>query len=400
MRILCVAGADAALRIPFLTRLTERGHAVVALTSGAPGPFAAAGIECLSYALHRFVHPTADLATIMALGTHFRRLRPDLIHSFDTKPGLYAPLATLGNSTAPVVRTVNGAGYLFSDRSLNAALLRAPGRALQRLVAARIACNVFQNDDDRRLFVDEGFTRPERCRLITGSGIDLAAFAAALPRADERSSLRRQLGLDGRRVVVTVSRLTRQKGIGTLLHAAQRVCAQLPDVSFLLVGPREEEGPLAIPAAELERHRPYVTWLGQRDDVPSLLALADLFVLPTEYREGVPRVLLEAGAARLPVIATAMPGCTDVVCDGRTGLLVPPGDPARLAATIVACLGRPEMGTALAAGLHDEVARHHELDGIVGQYEQVYAEVVAGPRPRRSGWRRRLVAVDAPGGEV
>ncbi|MGO4816692.1 glycosyltransferase, partial [Cupriavidus sp. 2MCAB6] len=121
-----------------------------------------------------------------------------------------------------------------------------------------------------------------------------------------------------------VSRLTQQKGIPTLLEAASLVRKVRPGVRFLLVGPRESEGPFAVAQDEIDRQAPHVMALGARKDVPALLALAELFVLPTEYREGIPRVLLEAGLAGLPIVTTDMPGCSDVVTHHWNGLLVPP----------------------------------------------------------------------------
>src|SRR5262249_51657015 len=147
--------------------------------------------------------------------------------------------------------------------------------------------------------------------------------------------LREALGLGTCQVVVTVARLTRHKGIPTLLKAAALVHEHRPDVRFLLVGPRQGEGPFAVAEAEIARHAPYVLAIGQRPDVPALLGLADAFVFPTQYREGVPRSLLEAALAGVPIVATSMPGCTDVVRDGWSGFLVPPRAPRVLAAKIL-----------------------------------------------------------------
>src|SRR4029077_12362566 len=110
-------------------------------------------------------------------------------------------------------------------------------------------------------------------------------------------------------IVVTVGRMTRQKGIPTLLKAAAIVHARRPAVRFLLIGPRESEGPSGVSQAELDSHAPYVVATGPRSDIPTLLRAADVFAFPTEYREGIPRALLEAAMARLPIVATSMPGC-------------------------------------------------------------------------------------------
>ena len=142
----------------------------------------------------------------------------------------------------------------------------------------------------------------KRSELIPGAGIDVKGFERALAMGPSPTQLRHELGLGTAEIVITVTRMTRQKGIPTLLKAAALVHEARPGVRFLLVGPRQSEGPLAVSQAEIDRHAPYVKALGPRSDVPALLSLADVFAFPTEYREGVPRVLLEAALAGLPIV--------------------------------------------------------------------------------------------------
>ena len=131
--------------------------------------------------------------------------------------------------------------------------------------------------------------------------------------------MRKSLGLEGSDIVVTVTRLTKQKGILTLLKAAEIVHKVLPSVCFLLVGPRESEGPLAIPQQEIDRRSQFVMATGWRTDVASLLQASDICAYPAEYREGVPRAVMEAAIANLPIVTTDVPGCRDVVRDGSSG---------------------------------------------------------------------------------
>ncbi len=149
-----------------------------------------------------------------------------------------------------------------------------------------------------------------------------------------------------------------------------------PSVRFLLVGPRESEGPLAVTQAEIDRHAPYVMAVGQRSDVPALLELADVFAFPTEYREGVPRVLLEAALARLPIVATRMPGCTDVVRDGWNGVLVPPGEPRILAERILDVLRERETAKVMADRAADFVAREFDLGLTIDRYAALYSRLL------------------------
>jgi glycosyltransferase involved in cell wall biosynthesis len=165
-------------------------------------------------------------------------------------------------------------------------------------------------------------------------------------------------------------------GIPALLEAAAQVHEVRPDVRFLLVGPRESEGPLAVTQDEIERHAPYVKAIGLRADVPALLALANVFAFPTEYREGVPRVLLEAALAGVPIVSASMPGCSDVVRDGWNGFLVPPGAPPILAARILDLLRDREMGRTMAARAAERVKEEFALDTIVTRHAALYRELL------------------------
>jgi glycosyltransferase involved in cell wall biosynthesis len=176
--------------------------------------------------------------------------------------------------------------------------------------------------------------------------------------------------------MITVARMTRQKGIPALLEAAALVHKAHPSVRFLLVGPRQSEGPLAVSQADIDRHAPYVVAIGQRSDVPALLAAADIFVFPTEYREGVPRAILEAALSRLPIVATRMPGCYDVVRDGWNGYLVPPRSPRALAARIIDLLGDRQTARTMGRRAAELVNREFNLGIIVDRYVALYQELM------------------------
>lgn len=373
--VLCLGGEDHALRVPFLLALRDRGFRVTAASSGSDERFRTNGLQHLSWRFDRFDRRGGDLGAVARIGKLIADCRPDLIQTFDTKPNLLAPLAARG--TVPVVRTINGMGWTFSPGGgMRARLIRPVYRLMQRATARWAAATIFQNADDKAYFERHGLVRRGTAHLVRSSGIDVAAFRAALAGARDPQVLRRELGLGDARIVVTVSRLTRQKGIGTLLEAAGIVARARASVKFLLVGPRESEGPFAIGAAEIEAASPHVIALGHRGDVPALLAMADVFVLPTEYREGIPRALLEAGLAGLPMVATRMPGCTDVVTEGWNGSLVEPGDAKALARAILDLLADPARAQAMGQHSAGLVAREFQLDGVADRYRDIYRDVL------------------------
>ena len=397
--LLCVGGEDHSLRIPFLHALRQRGFRVSAAGSGKAAPFSQAGIPFFPFQLDRFVNPLADWKTLGSLARLFAELSPDLVQSFDTKPNLLVPLAARRARALSVVRTINGLGWIYSSRSFKASLLSPVYRNLHRLAARSTTATLFQNREDMAFFERHRLLGRGLSRLIPGSGIDVDKFERARLSGPSREELRRALGLSGIEVVITVTRLTRQKGIPTLLEAAALVHANRPGVRFLLVGPRESEGPLAVSEAELERHAAYVTVLGPRSDIPSLLQVADVFAFPTEYREGVPRALLEAALAGLPIVATRMPGCSDVVEDGKSGFLVPPRSPRLLAGRIIELLRKRDAAAAMSGRAAHRVRQEFGLDLTVERYAKVYDDVLNAPQNallRREGLNLASLRQAAP----
>jgi glycosyltransferase involved in cell wall biosynthesis len=395
--LLCVSGEDHHLRIPFMLALRERGFRVTAAGTGDPAPFERSGLDYRPFRFDRFVNPLADLAAIRTLSRLVTDLRPDLVQSFDTKPNLLVPLAASGVPNVLVARTINGMGWLYSSDSLKARALRPVFLALHRLAARGTAATVFQNLDDQAFFERHRILGRGRGVLIRGSGIDFEKFERDRVTGPAPAELREALGLGAAPIVITVTRMTRHKGIPTLLEAAALVHKVQPEVRFLLVGPRESEGPLAVAQADIDRHAPYVMAIGPRSDVPALLDLADVFAFPTEYREGMPRVLFEAALAGLPIVTTSMPGCTDVVRDGWSGFLVPLRAPQTLAARILDLLRDRRMARQMAGRATQTVRRELGLATIVAHYAGLYAELLdhSGPLdfPKSAGGRCGAVSV-------
>jgi glycosyltransferase involved in cell wall biosynthesis len=249
---------------------------------------------------------------------------------------------------------------------------------MHRAAALSTAATVFEMDDDRAFFERHRMTGRNGLVIPAGGGgVDVEGFRRALAESPPVEQLRRELGLGTSPVIITVTRMTRHKGIPTLLKAAAMVHQVRPDVKFLLVGPRESEGPLAVTQAEIDQHAPYVVATGPRSDVPALLKSADLFAFPTEYREGVPRALLEAALAGLPIVSTSMPGCCEVVRDGWSGFLVPPHDPDCLATRIIDLLGERKTAEIMADRAEELVAEKFSLRMIVARHVALYAELLA-----------------------
>lgn len=380
--LLCVGGEDHELRIPFLLALREHGFRITAAGTASADPFVRAGIAYRPFRFERFVNPWADRTAVRALADIIVETQPDIIQSFDTKPALLVPFAARRAGSALVVRTINGMGWLYSSRAPTALALRLAYRALHRLATRFSATTVFQNPVDAAFFLSRRMADERTSEVIPGSGVDIEGFDAAAAGLPSQEKLRASLGVGDAEIVLTVTRLTRHKGIPALLEAAALIHRRRPGVRFLLAGPRQSEGPLAISQEELDRHRPYVLPLGRRSDVPALLRMADAFAFPTEYREGIPRVLLEAALAGLPIVTTEMPGCSEVVRNGVTGLTVPTRSPQRLAEAILRLLADRAVARTMAGRAESLVRREFGLPMIAARYARLYTDLLhAGSAP-------------------
>ena len=382
-----VGSDDIRLRIPYLVELRRRGFDVTMVGSEPPEPFRAHEIPYHRYSLSRALNPLADWRAYRELLALFRNHRPSVVHAFDTKPGILASFAARRAGVPVRVRTLTGMGYVFSSRSPLALLLRPVAHLMQAVASRAASLTVFQNRDDQAYFLGHRLARADASELVPGSGIDVELLRSQRPSAEALAALRRELGIEGELVVTMVSRLVRTKGVAEYCAAAAAIRRERPDCTFLLVGPVTSEGWQAVPQSEVEGN-PNVRWLGPRPDVPALLAISDVFALPTFYREGIPRALLEAGAMGLPLITTDMPGCRDVVRDGWNGILVRPRNVRSLTLGLLALLdAEPDALRQMGANSRSQVEQHFTLDLVADAYAEIYRRALD-----RAGSRAALLA--------
>ena len=229
--------------------------------------------------------PLQELKGFMALLRLYRTLHPDIVHHVTIKPVLYGGIAARMAGVPAVVSAVPGLGYVFTSRGVRRAVLRRLAMGIYRLALRhRHSRVIFQNPDDMTLFVNRGLVRRSDAVLIRGSGVDMEAFS---PRPEP----------DGTPVVVLASRMLWDKGIGEFVEAARRLREAGVAARFVLVGDTDTGNPTAIPHGQLAAWRDagLVEWWGHRSDMPEVFAAAHVVCLAS-YREGVPKVLIEAAA--------------------------------------------------------------------------------------------------------
>jgi len=304
-------------RLTLIRALRDAGHEVMVIAPEdeySPA-LAAAGARLCPFALERTgLNPFRELATLLALRRLLREARLDAVFSFTPKCNIYTGIAMRGLK-GRFVPNLSGLGRAFTGESK----LRGLMKALFRFAFRRAAQVFFQNRDDLAMFVAEGLLPAAKAKQLPGSGVDLARFAPV------------PMPPDGP-VFLLLARLIWEKGLAQYAEAAAAIKKDHPAARFLLLGPLEENSASAIDPQTLEEWRAHglIEYLGVAKDVAPYIAAADCVVLPSYYREGVPRSLLEAAAMARPLITTDMPGCREAVEDGVNGFLCAPRDSADL----------------------------------------------------------------------
>jgi len=386
-RVLIVGGPDIDARIHLMHGLSP-AFEVIAIGSDPilASKFSAAGFPYRHYTLSRQVAPISDLRTVAQLVRIFRSLKPDIIHTFDTKPGLCGCLAALLAKVPIIITTITGlGGSLSGNPGFRTRVAWWIYERLQTFTCWVSDLTIFQNHDVARQFISARVVSSSKSTVILGSGVPTHLFDPSQFSQHERDELKQELGIaPGELVVTMISRLIRSKGIMEFSRAAREIGTCFPKVRFLLVGPADLDSIDQPSPNELRELREAVNWIGPRKDVGALLAISDLFVLPTAYREGIPRVLMEAAAMALPIVTTDAAGCREVVQDRVNGLLVPLRDAAAVTRAILRLLQQPELRRRLGQAAQRQAVERFDLSIVVNQtrsvYEQLMRERLLSPR--------------------
>jgi glycosyltransferase involved in cell wall biosynthesis len=359
-------------RLNLIRALQELGHAVVAVAPSDDHSqrLASSGVSLRHVSISGMgTNPITELRTVLELRSLFRQERVDLVFSYTPKGNLYAALACMadGRAFAP---NISGLGRAFIKRGALTHLVRR----LYRFCLRRSRRVYFQNSTDRDLFVREHLVPPGLTELLPGSGVDLVHFSVGGGAAGpERTS--------GGPVFLMVSRALWDKGLGEYVEAARAIRLQRPDARFQLLGPMWPGNPATVPLFQLDSWagEGILEYLGATQDVRPHLRAADCVVLPS-YREGMPRVLLEAAAVGRPVITTDAPGCRDAVVDGETGFVCRVRDAGDLAEAMRRFLAlSPDARHDMGARGRAFVEANFDERAVISRYLSLVAEVEKGP---------------------
>ena len=340
---------------------------VAARENGKRGEIEGAGLKFvpLSKISRSRIGAVSESQSVLELNHLYCTLAPDLVHHIALKPILYGALAARALPSIAVVNSVMGLGYVFTSTSAKARALRPfMGLALRHALARKRSRTILQNSDDLAAIARLSPAARAHLSLIRGSGVDPVKFAP-MPEPD------------GAPVVVLPGRLLRDKGIYEFLAAARTLKAEGIGARFALVGEPDADNPASVTHGEIAawvRDGLIEHW-GFRADMPEVYRASTLVCLPS-YREGLPRVLLEAAACGRAVISTDVPGCREVVQHGVNGRLVPARDSSALTCALREALAQPDLRAQYAAAGRALVLEHFTAEKIIAENLAIYAKLL------------------------
>ncbi|MFQ6096834.1 MAG: glycosyltransferase family 4 protein [Armatimonadota bacterium] len=363
--------------VALATRLPAEGFAVDAVCATRRDPHFRRDVRCMKDAgarviqvdMVRHISPAADLRAYWTLRGIFERNRYDLVHTHSSKAGFLGRLAARAAGVPVVVHSA----HTFAFEMQVASWKRSVYLALERSAARRTDLFIAVCESEKQTALRAGLFAPEEVEVIP-NGLDLEDFDRLANAPDDAAAAIPAVEPDDV-VIGTVGRLTPQKGHSVLLDAAPAVLREHPDALFVLIGEGESRQALSEQADRLGVAN-RVRFLGHREDVARLYRLMRAFVLPSLW-EACPYVLLEAMAARVPVVASDLPACAEILDGGRAGLLAPVGQAEALARAICQLLSSEAEAAVLARAGRRRVEESYTLQRQIALLASTYRRLLA-----------------------
>jgi glycosyltransferase involved in cell wall biosynthesis len=367
-------------RLPLIDAFQREGfdvHCAAPENSESLDLLSRTGVPCHPLPMsRRGLNPLSELRTMASLARLYAVLQPRVIYHATIKPVLYGSIAARTVRSATVLNAITGLGSVFTASGPKAAVVRAVVLVLYRFaLRGPRTVALFQNRDDRAYLAARLHLPDTRTALVPGSGVDMTVFAPS-PAGEDPP------------LVLFVGRMLRDKGVGTFVSVAAIVRQRFPRARFVLIGETDEGNPTSLSREQLVAWQQMgtVEWWGARTELQAIYPRAALVVLPS-LREGLPKVLVEAAACGLPVVASDVPGCRDAVVHGETGFLCAADDAAGMARRVEELLGNPArarlMGVAARARAEREFSVHAVAAATMGALQR--AEGGAAGRAMQGG---------------
>jgi len=346
--LVCVIQPDVTLKF----RIESRGASVFCLSRSRPS------IYCPGNFITYFYQNIRDIMSLC------RQHRVDVVHCHLSDAEFTGILAGWLYGAKRIISTVHYPALLPDRKSgdIRNFLRIAATRLLYRLANAVVAVS----DDVAQQLKNVFRLAPSKIKIII-NGIDVEAIHRTLPNPEHLPSL---CALPGQRLITSVGRLMPPKGHGYLIAAIPYLISQVGNVRLLLAGDGDLKASLEQLSQDL-KVQDVISFLGSRNDVPDILALSDVFVLPS-ISEGTSMALMEAMAASKPIVATDIPGNRAVLKHGHNCLLVPPGNPQKLAEAISFLLNHPQIAAEYGKNAYQDVCQRFNIDETIAQLIELW----------------------------
>jgi glycosyltransferase involved in cell wall biosynthesis len=308
------------------------------------------------------INPLRELKTFFNLLRIYKTEKPKAVHHFTVKCVIYGSFAARVAKIGGVINGITGLGHVFLQKSWLLPWVKSAYRLAFFGTRTRL---IFQNADDLSVFTEMGLIKKESAVLIRSSGVDLQRFS---PTQIESTSQEP--------IVLFAGRLIKEKGIHDFVDAALLLRARGIKARFEVAGESDPGNPSALSDDEIRAMKDLgvVHFLGRIDRIEEKIAEACMVVLPS-YREGVPRILLEASAMQKPIVATDVPGCREVVKSGENGFLVPVREPEALSQAIATILLDSKLSKKMGEAGRKKVIEEFDDRSVASSTWKVYQEL-------------------------
>jgi glycosyltransferase involved in cell wall biosynthesis len=375
-------------RLPIALEAQRRGHGVRLMTGRAgsesmePAAEQALRAHAIPHVRVGFtsagINPLVEVSGLAALVRLMRRARPDLVHCASPKGILYGAIAARLAGTPALVLAVSGMGFAFTTTAESNALRSAIGAIYRLLVHLAYGHPnkrvIVQNQDDRNQLIDAGLAKAAEIVLIPGSGVNLQDLGRTPVHAKEQ-------------LVLFPARMIVDKGVLDFIEAARLVRKTRPQWRFVMAGAADYRNPANVPREVLEQSQRegVIEWLGHVADMAPWYEQASIVCLPSYYREGLPKALLEAAACHCAVVTADTTGCREAILPGLTGDLVPPRDPEKLAAVLLALIDDRARRESYGLAGRKLAADRFGIEAVVNRTMDLYGELLSnGGRKQRA----------------
>lgn len=350
-------------RLPIALEAKKRGYEVSIATTNT-GRFKE--LEDLGFQLYDLnidrsgTNPLKELFLIVKLISILRSIRPTVVHNVTLKMSIYSSIACRFVKTPKVINAISGLGYNFTANRKTKSQ-KVITLLMNIAFRKRNLSFIFQNPDDLNLFNELGYKQNNKLVLIKGAGVDLNKFQYQKKETKEHLTF------------ILTARILRDKGISEYILASKIVSKKYPNAHFLLVGDIDKENPASYTKSKLlgELKQSNIQWLGHRNDISELLQSSDIMVFPS-YREGLPKSLIEACAAGLPIITTNTIGCRECVDEGINGFLVPIKNSEQLAERMITFIQNPDLIKSMGDASRIKAEKEFSLTMVIEKTFELY----------------------------